>query len=113
MAKLRRDDLVRRLKAVRAEMGLQPSELAARLAVPRTTYLGWETENPKKPNFPSEEAMMNLCDVVPGLTLDYLYRGKLATLPLGLAIRLTSREMGLDPDSPGDRAVEVMAAVAR
>jgi DNA-binding XRE family transcriptional regulator len=111
MATLKRDDLVRRLRAVRMEMGLQPSQLAARLAVGRTTYLGWEAEAPRKPNFPAEEAMMTLCDIVPGLTLDYLYRGKLGTLPLPLTLRLVSRELGLDPNQPGQRAAEVLAVL--
>ena len=112
MAKLLRKDIVRRLRAVRAELGYQPSQLAALIGAARTTYANWEAEDPKKPNFPSEEAMMGLCDILPGLTMDYLYRGRLDGLPMQLAIRLASREMGIDPDAPGATGGAVVARLA-
>ncbi len=112
MPRVVRSEVVRRLRAIRAELGLSDAELARRLGVGRTTYLNWETENPSKPVFPSEEAMAELCDVLPGLTLDYIYLGKLHSLRTDLAVRLTAREQGLDPLSPDFRADQVGAAVA-
>lgn len=110
--KVVRSDVVRRLRAIRAELGLSPPELAERLGQSRTTYYNWEAENPTKPNLPAEQAMAELCSVLPGLTLDYIYMGKTATMQTGLAIRLTAREMGLDPDAVGFPAERVGAAMA-
>jgi len=112
MAKIVRSDVVRRLRAIRAELGLSPPQLAERLGVPRTTYYNWEAENPAKPNFPSEEAMAELCDLLPGLTMDYIYRGRLESMKASLAIRLTAREMGEDPDARDFRPERAGAAVA-
>ena len=55
---------------------------------------------------------MGLCDILPGLTMDYLYRGRLDGLPMQLAIRLASREMGIDPDAPGATGGAVVARLA-
>lgn len=112
MPKVVRSDVVRRLRAIRAELGLSPPEMAERLGVSRTTYYNWEAENPTKPNFPAEEAMAKLCDLLRGLTLDYIYMGRVDTLPTGLAIRLTARELGEDPGSPGFRPERAAAVVA-
>lgn len=48
--------------------------------------------NGLKANKPAEEAMVLLCEKVPGLTLDYLYRGVLDHVPMALAIRLQASE---------------------
>ncbi|WP_203070682.1 hypothetical protein [Falsiroseomonas ponticola] len=73
-------------------------EFAALLGVGRTRYLNWENEGPSG-NYPAEEAMAYLCDLLPGLTMDYIYRGVLDAVPTRLGIRLTAREQGLDPDA--------------
>ncbi len=112
MAKVVRAEVARRLRAVRAELGLSPAQMAERLGVGRTTYYNWEAENPAKPNFPAEEAMAELCDLLPGLTLDYIYRGRMDAVPTSLAIRLTARELGQDPDAKDFRPEQVGAAVA-
>jgi len=114
MAKLTHDDIARRIIAVRGELKLHPKDLAPLLGTTRPTYLGWEAgSRAKKPSFPSEEGMIALCDLLPGLTMDYLYRGKLDTMRTGLAIRLIAHEIGLDPDAPGfDATVAAQALVA-
>ena len=110
MAILLRSDLVRRLRAVRQEMRLTPTQMAERLGITRPRYSNWEVENPAKPSFPAEEYMMTLCDTFPDITMDYLYRGKLDTLPLQLAIRLSAWERGMDPDAPEFSASDPIAA---
>jgi transcriptional regulator with XRE-family HTH domain len=113
MPKLCHDDIARRLKAARVEMRHHPRVLAELLGTARSTYLGWEAgSRAKKPNFPSEEAMIRLCEIMPGLTLDYLYRGRLDTMRTGLAIRLLAREMGLDPDAADFNPAAVAGALA-
>lgn len=81
-------------------------EFAALLGVGRTRYLYWENDGPSG-NYPAEETMAHLCDLLPGLTMDYIYRGVLDAVPTKLGIRLTAREQGLDPD-----AAKVAAAVS-
>jgi transcriptional regulator with XRE-family HTH domain len=93
-------------------MGLSPAQLAERLGVGRTTYSNWEMERPTKPNFPAEEAMAELCAQLPGLTLDYIYLGKVDTLRTELAIRVLAREKGLDPDAPNFPRQQVVAELA-
>ncbi|WP_372617874.1 helix-turn-helix domain-containing protein [Falsiroseomonas sp.] len=96
------DDIARRLRAVRAELGLTKPQMAEALSVGRGAYYVWEQgSSAKKPNFPAEEAMVELCEQLPGLTLDYVYRGRLQTLPIMLGVRLLAREAGKDPDEPG------------
>lgn len=112
MAKVSRSEIVKRLRAIRAELGLSPAQMAERLRTGRTTYYNWEAENPSKPNFPAEEAMAELCEMLPGLTLDYIYRGRLDAIPSWLAIRLTARELGYDPDAKDFRPEQVGAVVA-
>lgn len=98
-------DVARRLKAVREELGMDQRAMAKWLDVGRTRYIGWE----RAANLPNERVMLVLCDRT-GLTLDYVYRGRLDAVPLALAIRVTAREDGLDPDAPGFQAkIPVMA----
>lgn len=91
--------VARRLKAVREELGRDQPSMAKWLGVGRTRYIGWE----RAANLPNERVMLVLCDRT-GLTLDYVYRGRLDAVPLALAIRVTAREDGLDPDAPGFQA---------
>lgn len=113
MCKVDRTAFVRRLRAVREELGLDPPEMADRVGAPRTTYYNWEAETPKKPNFPSKEMMVQIRDALDGLTLDYLYTGRLSTMRTALAIRLTAREMGMDPDDRGFQPEAVVSAVVK
>ena len=90
-------DIARRLIAIRDEMGTTNSELARRLGVTRTRYLHWITPA-ESANFPAEESMAALCDLLPGLTLDFIYRGKLDALPYALAMRLQAHMEGHSGD---------------
>lgn len=102
MVKLSVDDIARRLRAIREEIGWTPAQMIDALGVGRGAYYQWEKgAAAKKPNFPAEEAMATLCELLPGLTMDYIYRGKLETMPPGLGIRLTAREIGEDPGAAG------------
>ena len=89
--------IARRLQAIRDEIGTSNADLARRLGVARTRFLHWITDS-ESANFPAEEAMVELCDLMPGLTLDFIYRGKLDAIPHALAIRLEARLQGIDPD---------------
>jgi DNA-binding XRE family transcriptional regulator len=102
MAILNLDDVARRLKAIRAEMAKEPPELAEMIGASKSAYYQWEKgSTASKPNFPGKQAMANLCDVLPGLDLDYIYRGKLDGMPPHLGIKLVAREMGIEPTDPG------------
>lgn len=99
MAIPKRMDIVRRLRAVREELGYQKGqEYADLLGVGRTRYANWENDRASG-NYPAEETMAHLCDLLPGLTMDYIYRGVLDAVPTKLGIRLTMREQGQDPDA--------------
>ncbi len=80
-------EIARRLIAIRDEIGVTNSELARRLGVARTRFLHWISPA-ETANFPAEESMAALCDMLPGLTLDFIYRGKLDAVPYALALRL-------------------------
>ena len=95
--KITQADIARRLQAVRDEIGANNTDLARRLGVARTRFLHWISDS-ESANFPAEEAMVALCDLVPGLTLDFIYRGKLDAVPHALAIRLQARVEGVNPD---------------
>ncbi|MFH5926422.1 helix-turn-helix domain-containing protein [Roseomonas xinghualingensis] len=97
----------RRLKAIRDERGLTPAAMADWLGVSRTRYSNWENDQ----NRPAEEKMAWLCDQT-GLTMDYIYRGKLDAVPMALAIRLAAREQGQVPDEgTADLSSVVQAAL--
>lgn len=112
MAKLNRDAVSLRVRAVREELRLTPTDFAKRLGVGRTAYANWEAINPKKPNFPSQEGIATMCELMPGLTMDYIYLGNAGKLPLNLAIRLLAREKGIDPDRPGFSPALVLPALS-
>lgn len=109
--RISREDISRRLKAIREELRLEKRELAARLGVERTRYSNWESDAVS--SLPAEQAMVSLCDLLPGLTLDYIYRGRLVGVPPGLAIRLTARELGDNPDAPDFQSDRAAAAMVR
>ena len=111
MGKPTQGKVAARLTAVRAHVGKNVTEMAAWLDVPRSRYSNWEHEGG---NFPAEETIAALCDQVPGLTMDYIYRGRLDGMPIALAIQLTARELGEDPSAPGyDPARAAALAMAR
>jgi DNA-binding XRE family transcriptional regulator len=111
MTRLTFDDVARRLRAVRDELHLTPPAMAEAIHAGRAAYYTWEKGSAAaKPNLPNEQAMVNLCELLPGLTMDYLYRGRYDTLDTRLRIRLMAREMGMDPDAAGfDRRAATMA----
>lgn len=111
MAKLNRDDVARRVRAVRDEYGATATAFAARIGVERTAFANWEAVNPKKPNFPPPAGVAAMCEAVPGLTMDYIYMGDAGKLPLTLAIRLLARERGIDPDRPDFSPASVLPAL--
>jgi transcriptional regulator with XRE-family HTH domain len=96
-AKINQAEIAKRLLAVRDEIGASNAELARRLGVSRTRFLHWVSDS-ESANFPAEEAMVALCDILPGLTLDFIYRGKLDAIPHALAIRLQARLECVNPD---------------
>jgi DNA-binding XRE family transcriptional regulator len=100
--------IAKRLQAIREELHLDQNGMAKWLDVGRTRYVNWE----KAENKPAEETMVALCDRT-GVTLDYIYRGRLDAVPTGLAIRLTAREIGMDPDAPDFVPDEALAVVAK
>lgn len=77
--------------------------MALFLGVGRTRYLNWE----RAENLPSETHMIALAEKT-GITLDYIYRGVLDAVPMALAIRLSARERGLDPDDPDFRPAQAL-----
>jgi transcriptional regulator with XRE-family HTH domain len=98
-SELRHTEIAQRLQAIRLELGLSKRALADKLGISRTRYLHWET-NAKSANFPAEECMIQLCEMLPGLTMDFIYRGVLDAVPHALAIRLTAFMENIDPDTP-------------
>lgn len=89
-------ELMARLAALQAEMGLNHEQIAAYLGVGRTTWTNWTNGEVK----PAEEAMIRLCHIG-RVDMDWLYRGNIDRLPIGHAIRLTARLKGIDPDEAG------------
>jgi transcriptional regulator with XRE-family HTH domain len=90
-------EVARRLRAVMGELKLNRRQMADYLGVAENRLGNWLGKGPKS-SMPAEEALILLCRKVPGLTLDYMYRGLLDHVPTGLAIRLMAREQGMDPD---------------
>lgn len=82
-----------RLRAVQAELGKSDSQMARMVGVGRSRWSQWVGTS----NMPAEEAMLTLCDKA-GITLDWLYRGKVDLIPTRLAIRLELRAANIDPD---------------
>jgi transcriptional regulator with XRE-family HTH domain len=100
---LTHDDMARRLKAVREHLNLKPTEMAELMGSNRTTYANWESgSRAKKPNYPGKEAIIVLCDAVPGLTTDYFYRGVMSGMPPLLGISLVAGEMRMGAEAPSE-----------
>ena len=94
-----REGVARRLTAIRNHVGMKMTPFAAWLGVNRTKYANWE--NLETGNFPAEEDMARLCELIPSMTLDYIYRGKFGSLQTDLALRLAAWEHDDDPTTPG------------
>lgn len=100
-------DVANRLRAVMAEFGISSQvELADLCGVNNARVNQWMIGN----NLPRVPEMLQLCEKT-GLTLDWIYGGKIETLPtIDLAIRLTSftdgtplRSVEAEPEaSPGE-----------
>lgn len=105
-----RENVARRLRAIREHMRMERTPFAAWLGVNRTQYANWE--GGESGNFPAEEAMARLCELIPSLTLDYIYRGKFAMLSSDLTLHLAAREEGSDPTTPGFNFTRAAAIVA-
>jgi DNA-binding transcriptional regulator YiaG len=105
-----RDGISRRLRAIREHMRMERTPFAEWLGVSRTKYANWEADD--YGNFPAEEAMIRLCELIPSLTLDYIYRGKFAMLSSDLALHLAAREERNDPTTPGFDFTRASAIVA-
>lgn len=99
-----------RLAAIMDELGKNRREMAAFLDVGESRLGNWLGKGAKS-NRPAEDAMVRLVKQVPALTMDYIYLGRLDAVPMALAIRLKAREMGIDPNQPGQEEA-VAAALA-
>lgn len=86
-------DVARRLRAVMAEFGLSSYEELAELCGSNKAAVGqWMLGN----NLPPVRKMIELGRRT-GITLDWVYDGKLGSLPSGLAIRLAAILEGMEP----------------
>jgi hypothetical protein len=106
---VQRNDIVRRLRLLQAELGRDAQGMADLAGISRTNWYNWIAENPKIPQMPQPEGLARLVESLPGMTLDYLYTGKLETLRGDVMIRVIARERGLDPESPDLDPATVMA----
>jgi hypothetical protein len=83
-----------RLRAIQAEMGKTDEGMGEFVGCGRSNWANWINAG----NMPKAEYMVRLCELA-SVTMDWLYRETLkATMPLPLAIRLTARLRGTDPD---------------
>lgn len=97
-------DIAVRLRILQDEMGLNDERMGELVGVGRTTWTNWVNLE----NYPDVEAMLRLCRVG-HVDMNWLYEGDLRGLALGLAIRLTARLHGIDPD---EASAEVLAVPA-
>lgn len=113
MAKTDPSDVGRRLRAIMVELGYRkPADFAAALDIVPAAVSNWMSGY----NLPKLQTAAKLVELIPDLTLDWIYLGDEARLPRGLADRLRIRviafEQGLevpvvapDPVTPKVRAV--------
>lgn len=107
-AQLTQDAVANRLRAIREHMHMERTPFAEWLGVPRTRYANWESAK----NYPSRSAMDNLCKLLPGLTMDYIYRGRFTAVPARLAIQLAARECHQNIDDVGAEIERFVAMVS-
>lgn len=72
-----------RLKATRSALDLTQEAIALAIGVERSAYKNWELGE----RFPDPIAMMRLCDRF-GVSMDWIYRGKLDGMAHSLAIKI-------------------------
>ena len=72
-----------RIRHLRKALGLTQTQIADLLWVEQTAWSNWEVGI----RLPDVYAMSRWCDLH-GVTLDYIYRGEIRTLPYELAVKL-------------------------
>lgn len=92
--------VAQRLRAVMAHLNMTTvAEFGAALGVERSAASNWLNGY----NFPPVPIATRILAMVPGATLDWLYRNDASAVPMGLAIRLGAlAEAGVVPDVPPD-----------
>jgi hypothetical protein len=96
-----------RLAAVQEELNKSDAAMGKMLGCGRTTWGNWIHQQ----NMPEEGAMIRLCEMM-GLSMEWIYRGIAATMPVRLFIRLELRLVGIDPDIATPEQVAPVAARA-
>ena len=84
----------RRLKALREEMNLTPTQIAHRLGIASARWGHWE----RGTNGPNERAAVHLAKTF-GISLDYIYTGSTAGLSESLAAGLKAREERMEAEA--------------
>ena len=82
------DAIAARLRATREAFGLGQNEFARRAGIASNTYNQYEQAK----NLPRLDFANQLCDTY-GITLDWIYRGDTAGLPLQIANLLTKEKI--------------------
>ncbi|HET6606719.1 MAG TPA: hypothetical protein VFG62_08630 [Rhodopila sp.] len=82
-----RNSVAIRLRALQKVAGATDQQMANYVGMSRTAWANAVALNSKKPNKPSEEAMVRLCEKSK-LTMDWIYRGSYDNVPYALAIAL-------------------------
>lgn len=92
-----------RLVLARTAFGMAQGKFAEAASIRPNTYSMWEIGE----NFPGVDNIMKLCVAHPGLTLDWVYLGKLDGMPHKIANAITALQMAQSPE------LELTAAPAR
>lgn len=82
------DRIAARLRLLRGALGLKSSQLCKATGIARNTYSQWENGKGRPP---LDQA--RVLRAVFGVSLDWLYEGDRASLPLQLAQKITNYEM--------------------
>lgn len=80
-----RKDIVRRLRVIPEAFDLTDAELCRRIGCSTTAWANYVS--PKGKRVITRKIAMNLCDEF-NLTLDFIYRGKMALIPPEIANRM-------------------------
>ena len=87
------DSVAKRLKAIRAWQNIGQSELAAIAGVAKSAVGNWEQAFSR----PRVEHAARICNRF-RLSLDYIYLGRLDSIPYAVATALETAELGIDQD---------------